>query len=44
MDRTYIAWNFPNMITVPLMALIMWLVIATIWQLVRKSSSETKES
>lgn len=33
MDRTLISWNVPNMITVPLMAGIGFLVVALAWQL-----------
>jgi len=36
MDRTLIAWNVPNMITIPLMAAIAFLVVGTVWQLFMK--------
>ena len=35
MERTYIAWNLPNMITVPLMALVALFVVSLVWQFVR---------
>ncbi len=34
MDRTLIAWNVPNLITIPLMAFLGFLVVSVIWQLV----------
>ena len=35
MDRTLIAWNLPNMITIPLMAAIGFLIAGAAWQVVR---------
>lgn len=35
MERTLIAWNLPNMITIPLMAAIGFVAAGLIWQLVR---------
>ena len=36
MERTLIAWNVPNMITIPLMAAVGFLAVAVVWQLVLK--------
>lgn len=33
MERTLIAWNVPNLITVPLMAFLGFLAAGVIWQL-----------
>lgn len=35
MERTIIAWNLPNMITIPLMAAIGFLIAGVIWQLAK---------
>lgn len=35
MDRTLISWNVPNMITVPLMAGLGFLIVAVAWQVIR---------
>lgn len=37
MDRTLISWNVPNLITIPLMAFVAFLVAGLLWQLVQKS-------
>jgi hypothetical protein len=37
MDRTLISWNVPNLITVPLMAMLGFLLLAAIWQLTQKA-------
>jgi hypothetical protein len=34
---TLISWNIPNMITVPAMAFLAFLLVAVIWQLVVKA-------
>lgn len=36
MERTLISWNVPNLITVPLMAFLGFLLAALIWQGVQK--------
>jgi hypothetical protein len=36
MDRTLIAWNVPNMVTVPLMAFLGFLLLGLVWQLVSR--------
>lgn len=35
MKGTLISWNIPNMITVPLMTFVAFLVVIVVWQLVR---------
>lgn len=37
MERTLISWNVPNLITVPLMAFLGFLLVAIFWQLFRKA-------
>lgn len=37
MERTLISWNFPNMITIPLMAGLGFLILGTAWQLFKKA-------
>lgn len=37
MDRTLISFNVPNLITIPLMAFLGFLLAAVVWQFVRKS-------
>lgn len=32
MERTLISWNFPNLVTIPLMAFAGFLVAALVWQ------------
>lgn len=32
MERTLVSWNFPNLITIPLMAFAGFLVAALVWQ------------
>jgi hypothetical protein len=41
MQRALIAWNIPNMITIPLMAFIGFLIAGVIWQLVMKAQAGT---
>ena len=36
MERTLISWNIPNLITVPLMAFVAFLVVGVVYQLVVK--------
>jgi hypothetical protein len=36
MDRTLISWNLPNLITIPLMAFVAFLVVGLVYQLVMK--------
>jgi len=38
-DRTLISWNVPNLITIPLMAFISFLVVGAVWQLVTQTIS-----
>ena len=40
MERTLIAWNVPNLITVPLMAFVGFLLFAVIWQFVMQAGSK----
>lgn len=35
MERTIIAWNLPNMITIPLMAAVGFLIAGIVWQLAK---------
>lgn len=44
MERTLIAWNIPNLITVPLMAILGWFILGLIWQLVKKGVSPSQAS
>lgn len=37
MDRTLISWNLPNLITIPLMAFVSFLIVGLVWQLVTKT-------
>ena len=37
MERTLISWNFPNMVTIPLMAAVGFIVFAAAWQLLRRT-------
>lgn len=37
MERTLISWNFPNMVTVPLMAAVGFIVFAVVWQLAQRA-------
>lgn len=39
MDRTLISWNIPNLITIPLMAFVTFLIVGLVWQLVQKGVS-----
>lgn len=36
MERSLISWNIPNLITVPLMAILGWLLLVLVWQLAMK--------
>lgn len=36
LDRTLISWNVTNLITVPLMAFLGFLLVAVIWQFYRR--------
>lgn len=33
MERSLISWNLPNLITVPLMAILGWFLLAIVWQI-----------
>lgn len=44
MDRTLISWNLPNMITVPLMAILGWFVLGLIWQIAIKAVPDNSTS
>ncbi|HEY1881105.1 MAG TPA: hypothetical protein VGG68_14355 [Caulobacteraceae bacterium] len=37
MERTLISWNLPNLITIPLMSAIGFLVVAAAWQLIGRA-------
>lgn len=37
MERTLISWNIPNMITIPIMAILGWFLLGLIWQVAKKS-------
>lgn len=37
MDRSLISWNIPNLITIPLMAVLGWFLIVIVWQLAMKA-------
>lgn len=37
MERTIISWNVPNMVTIPIMAAIGFLVFAVAWQLGKRA-------
>ena len=39
MDRTYISFNLPNLITIPVMAVLGWFVLGLIWQIVKKAGT-----
>lgn len=38
MDRTLISFNVPNLITIPIMAFLGFLLIATVWQLAQRAA------
>jgi hypothetical protein len=38
LERTLISWNVPNLITIPLMAFLGFLVVGIVWQLVMQMS------
>jgi hypothetical protein len=44
MERSLISWNLPNLITVPLMAVVGWLLIACIWQLARRATGAANDN
>ena len=37
MDRTLISWNIPNLITIPLMAFIAFLIVGVVYQFAMKA-------
>jgi hypothetical protein len=37
MDRTLISFNLPNLITIPIMAILGWFLLGLIWQIVKKA-------
>lgn len=38
MERTLISFNIPNLITIPLMAFLGFLLVALVWQFARKAA------
>lgn len=40
LDRTIISWNLPNLITVPLMAAIAFLIVGLAWQLWQRQTGK----
>lgn len=38
MDRTLVSFNIPNLITIPLMAFLGFLLLAVVWQFVRRTA------
>lgn len=44
MERNIISWNLPNLITVPLMAAIAFLVVSVAWQLISKGVAGAKSA
>lgn len=40
MERTLISWNVPNMITVPLMAFLAFLVVGLVYQVALKAAGK----
>lgn len=40
MERTLISWNVPNLITIPLMAFLGFLLAAIVWQTVQKARGQ----
>jgi hypothetical protein len=38
MERTLISFNVPNLITIPLMAFLGFLLVAFVWQLVQRAT------
>lgn len=44
MDRTIISWNWPNFITITLMAMLGWLVVGVICQTVKRYSDNVQKA
>ena len=40
MERTLISWNVPNLITIPLMAFLGFLIFGLLWQVIMQWSSQ----
>lgn len=38
MERTLISWNLPNMITIPIMAILGWFLLGLVWQIAKKAA------
>lgn len=38
MDRTLISFNLPNLITIPIMAVLGWFLLGLIWQVVKQAA------
>jgi hypothetical protein len=36
LERTFLSWNVPNLITVPLMAAIGFLLLGVVWQALKR--------
>lgn len=41
MERSLISWNLPNLITIPAMAILGWLLIVVFWQLAMRGFGST---
>lgn len=41
MERTLISFNVPNLITIPLMAFLGFLLVAIVWQMVQRATGNT---
>jgi hypothetical protein len=44
MDRTLISFNLPNLITIPIMAVLGWFVLGLVWQVVRKTAMPSNQN
>lgn len=44
MERTLISFNVPNLITIPLMAFLGFLLVGLVWQFVQRSNGNGKPS
>lgn len=44
MERSLISWNVPNLITVPLMAILGFLLLATVWQVAQRFAAKRAEA
>jgi hypothetical protein len=44
MDRTLIAWNVPNLITIPLMAFLAFLVVGVVYQFAMRAKGGSQTS